>query len=114
MTAFEALDSILSLKDNWNENGAKSFNPELIEKCRKMLTTLPEDLQKTCFVAPTACNSIQFEWEISERYYEIEVYEDFIKLFAVFENNVFVNKEFQDENQVNEAVEQLVLLVAEN
>lgn len=47
------------MKDNWNGNGANSFSTKLIEKCREIVTQLVAEP----FVCPTACGSIQFEYE---------------------------------------------------
>lgn len=45
-------------KDNWNQHQAKAFSFELIKKCQLFLN----ELIVPPFITPTACNSIQFEW----------------------------------------------------
>lgn len=76
--ASESLDEIACLKNNWNGNGASSFSYELIEKCKRILVQLAAEP----FVCPTACGSIQFEYEKENGdYLEFEVYEDRIEVF---------------------------------
>ena len=54
-----ALDEIAKLDDNWNNNGAGSFSTKLIGKCREIVMQLVAEP----FICPTACSSIQFEYE---------------------------------------------------
>ncbi len=79
--ALDALDEIAMLKDNWNDNGAKPFSIELIQKC----ICIANSLDKEPFIAPTACRSIQFEYAYlpSHIYFEFEVFEDHIKWYAI-------------------------------
>ena len=53
------LSEIEKLKDNWNDNGASAFSSKLIEKCRGIVMQLASEP----FICPTACGSIQFEYE---------------------------------------------------
>lgn len=79
-TAEMALKDISVLQDNWNENGAKSFSRELVEKCYKILRQLTAEP----FICPTACGSIQFEYEKENgEYLEFEIYEDRIEVFSI-------------------------------
>ena len=57
--ALEAIEVIRGLEDNWNNNGAKPFSEKLINKA----INLVNELTPTPEVFPTACNSIQLEWE---------------------------------------------------
>ena len=76
-------DSIIELKDNWNGYGAKSFNKSYVEKCRKIV----KGLNREPFVAPTANNSIQIEYEGEKGYLEIELFENNAKVFKLSPNN---------------------------
>ena len=72
------LSEIEKLKDNWNDNGASAFSSKLIEKCRGIVTQLASEP----FICPTACGSIQFEYEKENGdYLEFEIYEDRIECF---------------------------------
>lgn len=74
----EALNAIKKLEDHWNDNGACSFSAELIEKCRRIAM----QLEAEPFACPTACGSIQFEYEKEDgEYLEFEIYEDRIEVF---------------------------------
>lgn len=67
------LRDIANLKDNWNQHQAKAFSSELIEICNSILNklTVPP------FITPTACNSIQFEWNKENGdYFEFEIFEE--------------------------------------
>ena len=64
------LDDISELKYNWNGYGASAFSKELIDRCRDLLGQLPVQPE----LYPTACDSIQFEWETADgRYMDAEV-----------------------------------------
>lgn len=64
------LDAIALLEDNWNGNGAKAFKPELIDKVRSIITFL--NIQPEVF--PTACNSLQLEYDkVDGAHMEIEL-----------------------------------------
>lgn len=78
-----ALDEISKLKDNWNNNGAKAFSAKHIKICRDILNSLTIEP----FVSPTACDSIQFEYEKDNGdYLEFEIYEDRIEVYEEKEN----------------------------
>lgn len=72
------LSEIEKLTDNWNDNGASAFSSKLIEKCRRIVMQLVSEP----FICPTACGSIQFEYEKENGdYLEFEIYEDRIECF---------------------------------
>lgn len=74
-----ALNEIEKLEYNWNNNGANSFSTKLIEKCRRIMIQLAAEP----FICPTACGSIQFEYEKENGdYLEFEIYEDKIEVFS--------------------------------
>ena len=76
--ASTTLNDIAKLEDNWNNNGANSFSTKLIEKCRGIAMQLAAEP----FICPTACGSIQFEYEKENGdYLEFEIYEDRIEVF---------------------------------
>ena len=76
--ASTTLSQIAKLEDNWNNNGANSFSAKLIEKCRGIVIQLVAEP----FICPTACGSIQFEYEKENGdYLEFEIYEDRIEVF---------------------------------
>lgn len=78
--AFCQLEYISHLEQDWNENGAQAFSKDLIEKCRRILFELSAEPS----IFPTACNSIQFEYEKdSGEYLEFEIYSDHIKFFYI-------------------------------
>lgn len=78
IVANTALDDISKLEENWNDNGANAFPIELVEKCREIVNQLVAEP----FVCPTACGSIQFEYEKENgEYLEFEVYEDRIEVY---------------------------------
>lgn len=64
------LDNISLMKNDWNGNGARAFQQEVISKVRGIITVL--SVQPELF--PTACETIQLEYEKENgEYLEIEV-----------------------------------------
>lgn len=64
------LEQFALLEDNWNGNNANAFSKELVEKARILITSL--DIQPEIF--PTACDSIQIEYEKEDgSYLEIDL-----------------------------------------
>lgn len=97
-SANRALKDISVLQDNWNENGAKSFSRELVEKCYKILRQLTAEP----FICPTACGSIQFEYEKENgEYLEFEIYEDRIEFFQYLRRERNRKKHFWEKVQQN-------------
>ncbi len=75
----ETIDYLGKLPYDWNHNGAQPFSPKLIDRCHKIL----DCLSYRPFIAPTACGSIQFEYEKDNGdYLEIEVFEDKVKMYT--------------------------------
>ena len=69
------------LEDGWNGNTARAFEKQLISMVRRIITAL--DVQPELF--PTACDSVQFEYEKENgAYLEIEInLEDTWEVFEV-------------------------------
>lgn len=71
--SYARLDELASYKANWNGNGADSFPPELINKCKSIVNVLCRQPE----IYPTAIDAIQFEYNKSDgSYIEFEVYLD--------------------------------------
>lgn len=76
------IEQIATLEDGWNGNKAKAFKSQLIEVVRSVITAL--EIQPEVF--PTACDSIQLEYEKEDgSYLEIELNLD--NTWEVFEVN---------------------------
>lgn len=72
-TNLYVLKEIRGLPENWNENGAVAFSPELIDRVTELIKSLA--YQPDIF--PTAEESIQLEFENSKGdYLEFELFED--------------------------------------
>lgn len=81
---------ISDLKDNWNDNNAKKFSPELISIVKNILENIVEQPE----IFPTANNSIQMEYElIDNSYLEFEIFEDKIICLEVPQRNYSKYKE---------------------
>lgn len=78
------LNEIAGLKDNWNGYGAKAFSKELVEYCRGIVNELAaESFIARLFIALTACDSIQFEYEKDNGdYLEFNIIEDHIEIYS--------------------------------
>lgn len=69
----QVLDDIALLEENWNDNGAPSFDEKMINQMRKIINKLT--IQPEVF--PTANGSIQFEYENEKGgYLEFELFND--------------------------------------
>ena len=81
MYNLKKLDQIAYLEDGWNGNTARAFEKQLISMVRRIITAL--DVQPELF--PTACDSVQFEYEKENgAYLEIEInLEDTWEVFEV-------------------------------
>lgn len=73
----DVFEDILQLKDNWNGNGAKSFNRNFILNCKNICLLLKKEPK----VFPTACDSIQLEYENGKNYLGFEIFEDITTVF---------------------------------
>ena len=80
--AFEKLDQIRSMKENWNGNGAPAFSKILIDKVENLVNGL--EIQPEVF--PTAMGTIQLEYDNSGcDHMEIEIKEnDQAEVFIVY------------------------------
>lgn len=73
MENLKKLETIASLPDDWNANGAGTFSGGLIKKMRDLLLLL--EVQPEIF--PTACGSLQMEYDkMDGSHMEIELTED--------------------------------------
>lgn len=80
-------NSIIELKENWNGYGADPFKKDFVEQCR----TVVKGLNREPFVAPTANNSIQIEYEDKNGYLEIELFENKANVFKMSPNGDTLN-----------------------
>jgi hypothetical protein len=72
------------LKYDWNFNGAEPFTEDVIELSWEKLNDL--EIQPEVF--PTACGSVQFEYEKDNKdYLEFEIYQDRIEVFKIINEN---------------------------
>lgn len=83
--AIHLVAEIANLKKNWNDNEADPIPVNILLKAFELieiLTVLPD-------IFPTACGTIQFEYEkATGEYLELELQEDGIKVFKIDSANV--------------------------
>lgn len=78
--SLKRLRDIENLPPDWNGYGAKSFSSALIDKCERIVNSL--SVQPLIY--PTGRNSIQFQYELSDRsYLEFEIFESKIMCLQV-------------------------------
>lgn len=77
----EKINKFSKLEDNWNNNGCKKFSNKVIKNALLLNKYLyfTEDSKPEIF--PTACNSIQIEYETENNYLEIEIKENSFEIF---------------------------------
>ena len=90
------IESFLALEKGWNGYSAEPFEKSLVEKAISLLDKLPSQPD----VFPTGRNSIQFEYHLKDKYVEIEIFKDTIKLF--------VTEDFSDEKLLLEKINRVV------
>ena len=71
------IESFRNYKDNWNGYGASPLSKNVIKKA----ITLASEMYPIPEAFPTACDSIQLEWEMENIYLELEIFEDETKVF---------------------------------
>ena len=87
---------LLTLEDNWNDNGAKAFSKELIRKAQFFYCKL----SKKPLIFPTAFESVQLEYEDDNgNYLEMEVYNDRIKIFEIYNDVSYPVKVFLSDKE---------------
>lgn len=69
MYNLKKLEEIASFQNNWNRNGAKAFSNQLISQVRNLIILL--EIQPELF--PTACGTIQLEYDKDGAHLEIEI-----------------------------------------
>lgn len=97
------LDSFLALKDNWNGNGAAPVSQNLVS----LMKGLVLNLERQPDIFPTACDSIQFEYEKPDGdYLEFEVSENGkVSVFRMMPDGTDCSYTLDfDANQINEVV----------
>jgi hypothetical protein len=71
---FRQLDAIESLPSGWDSNRAAPANARLLNSARSLLGSLcSRGWIARPHVSPTPRGGVQFEWEASGRYFEIEI-----------------------------------------
>lgn len=99
------LAEISCLEYDWNCNEAEPFDMKLIEKCRYIINRI--SMQPDIF--PTACDSIQLEYNFSDgRYLEFEVLDDQIEVYLIKKDGEEIEMVLEDEymEEMNRLVEQ--------
>lgn len=100
----DKLSKIADLNDGWDGEGAKAFDKELIEITKKIVMEL--NYQPEIF--PTACESIQFEYDLDNgAYLEFEIsMGKKAKCFSIDQNGKETTKYIcADSNEINKVVE---------
>lgn len=93
LESLKKLNIISELQDNWNGNGAKALSNKLIDKVKTLIMFL--DIQPDIF--PTACNSIQIEYDKeNDKHMEIELTEDSdVEIFTIDQKGNGIIKKIQ-------------------
>lgn len=99
--SFSQLKEIELLENNWNNHNSLPFSKSLIDKATNILKKLKYEPE----IFPTACNSIQFEYEKEDgEYLEFEVFDDYISILYIDEKSKFKEFNTTNENDVYEYV----------
>lgn len=105
LESYKRLDNIKELGVDWDGYGAESFSKTLIEKCKKIIRSLP--IQPSIY--PTGRNSIQLQYELDDKsYLEFEIFEDKIACLEVPKRNYIEAKEWTLSNTENAQIKRIV------
>ncbi len=100
----KTFDEIISLKDNWNGNGAEHFEEDFVNTVRMSVLKLKPQPE----IFPTANNSIQIEYENDlGDYLEFEVFDDHIKMFKMQHDNSHSVENLYDYKDVQKEINRL-------
>lgn len=103
--AYKQIADIANLKDNWNENGASTFSPKLVDRVSRIV----DDLPVAPFVSPTAVDAVQMEYEKEDgSYLEFEIYEEKAVLYMVDVNGDESEREITGKS-ANRIIQQAVV-----
>jgi hypothetical protein len=75
-TVKRELRRLASLQDNWDSEGARAIDPEIIDAATDFVSTLPERLKAHVAapeVVPMRKGNLQFEWHDGPRTLELEI-----------------------------------------
>lgn len=75
------LQDIAKLKKDWNGYGADPIPKDVIEKAKQVLAIL----RRRPEIYPTANHSINLEYDYNTRYMEIEVCQNELKVFELYD-----------------------------
>lgn len=85
------IDSFGKLPDNWNFNGAEHISINVLTLAKDLVSKLNHKPD----IFPTGRNSVQFEYENDEFYFEVEVFDNsIITLFNDYRYDTSENKLF--------------------
>ena len=101
----ERLDIIASLEDNWNNNGASKIPQDIINTLKDNLNNFI--IQPDIF--PTACDSIQFEYEKDNGdYLEFELFgNSVLKIFTMLSDSSETTEKITfDINEINNRIKE--------
>lgn len=83
IVGLNTINEISKLSYNWNGNNADPFSESLVKKSINVLNSLEHEPE----IYPTACNSIQFEYEKeSGEYLEFEIFENYINVYMIHDD----------------------------
>jgi hypothetical protein len=67
------LDRLAALPLNWDAQGARPIDAEIVRAARVFVAGLPPNIAKTPLVIPMAKGNLQFEWHDGPRSLELEI-----------------------------------------
>ncbi len=76
LTVKQELQRLASLQENWDSQGARSIDPEIVAAAGDFVSTLPSRLKSRIAVpavVPMRKGNLQFEWHNGPRTLELEV-----------------------------------------
>lgn len=69
----QRLDELARLKPNWDREGARRIDPQIIRATRDLVWRLPDHITAIPCVVPTFNGTLQLEWHDGPRTLELEI-----------------------------------------
>jgi len=76
LSAADMVAKLNALTDNWDEEGSPRIRPEIVTKAVEVLCKLSSAIEPMSHACPVPGGGLQLEWQLPDRYLEIEVFPD--------------------------------------
>jgi hypothetical protein len=111
--SLEKLSNLYSLKENWDDEGAKRIDLKAILVAMKVLAQIVKDDTPEPYIFPTLGGGVQIEWHTEKADLEIEIDHE-MRMIVIFEDETGMQKNWEQElfdyeiETLNECISKLI------